>query len=111
MNGDCWISPAGAVVPCPRGHLDLVYRGLDRFNLTRERLGILHGKGRLIDWLLEEGWIMVKDKGDHFLIEFDRWTLRHRGHIRRWMAGIKGKVYLVSRDGRHNRVVRARSEV
>lgn len=106
---DYWISPAGTIVPCPQGHLSLVYRDLDRFNLTRERLGILQGKGRLIDWLFEEGWIMVK--GDYFLVEFDSWTLRYRWYIRNWMAGKKGKAYLVSRDGRHNRVVRARGEV
>jgi len=110
----------GSIIPVDvRDHFTKVCRSPDRFDLGRDQITEAYRVGRagakkLMELLLGRGWIRVSDKGGSYLVEFDSWSLSHRGHIRTWMAQAwrpGEKVYLVSRDGKHNRVVESRGQL
>ena len=80
-----WISPEGTIMP-GQSHIGLIYNCPDRFYLGRDDVKVARsnkgGPETLMNLLLERGWIRVTDKGGAFLVEFDKWSLSHRGHIR-----------------------------
>jgi hypothetical protein len=113
-----WISPEGTIIKVDvKDHYTKVCCCPDRFEIARDRIAESYKAGKkgqvaLMNLLLERGWIRVTDKGGAFLVEFDKWSLSHRGHIRTWMAREGGaKVYLVSLDGKYNKTVDSRQQL
>lgn len=110
----------GLIIPVDvRDHFTKVCRSPDRFDLGRDQINEAYRAGRagairLMELLLDRGWIRVSDKDGIYLVEFDSWSLSHRGHIRSWMAKAllpSERVYLVSRDGKLNRMVESRGQL
>ncbi len=113
-----WIAPEGTIIKVDvKDHYTKVCCCPDRFEIARDRIDESYkagkkGQAALMTLLLERGWIRVTDKDGAFLVEFDKWSLSHRGHIRTWMARENGvKVYLVSLDGKYNKTVESREQL
>jgi len=109
-----WISPEGIIIQ-GQNHVSLIYNSPDRFDVSRDDVKTARstkgGPENLMLLLLNRGWIRITDKGGAFLVEFDKWSLSHRGHIRTWMAGKQGKVNLVSLDGKYNKTIESRQQL
>jgi len=111
-----WISPDGEILQVEGTHISMVYRNMGLFGLPRDYVDSLRKAGTknipetVMLNLIGSGWIRVTFNGT-YLVEFDSWSLHHRGHIKTWMAGIKGKMNLVSLDGKYRRTVSSRGQL
>ncbi len=116
---DCWISPGGHIIGLVGDHYNTVYRKMDSFELTGSHFESAKRKnpkdvvGEIINLLLSRGWIKISFKENKYLLEFDKWSLRHRGNFRKWMLGKddKFKVEMVSKDGKYKKVLKSRFEI
>lgn len=120
QSRSCWISPTGVIIPVDvKDHFTKVCLSLNQFDLCRDQRTEAYSSGKagaekLMELLLGKGWIRVSDRGGSFLVEFDNWSLGHRGRIRTWMAQEwrpGEKTYLVSRDGKYYRVIAKREQL
>jgi hypothetical protein len=110
-----WLSPEGRII-LVKDHYTAICRDPDRFDLSRDHIKEAKGvKGSedLMRLLLNRNWIRVTYNERFYTLEFNSWSLLHRGHIRSWMMReqIVGKVHLVSLDGKYNRTVTERGQI
>lgn len=116
---NCWISPDGQIIEVIGSHYDAVFKNKLRYELTGSHFELARQKnpkdvpGVIITLLLGRGWIKVSFKDNRYLLEFDKWSLQHRGNIRKWMLGKndKFKVELLSLDGKYNRTITERGQI
>ncbi|MBU2595149.1 MAG: hypothetical protein KKG02_11505 [Candidatus Edwardsbacteria bacterium] len=116
---NCWISPEGHIIEVIGSHYDAVFRNKDRYGLTGSHFQLARGKdpknvqGVILTQLMGKGWTRVTVKDGKYLVEFDKWSLKHRGNVKKWMKQKEDilKVELVSLDGKFLKSVLFRHQV